>query len=435
MAIVFGTTLRPENQPAADVAALLAKRLNVTLRLVHVSEDPRAPVVLGTDEEHILGPVRSTLNQEAARLHALAGIVVHPHLAAGAVVTALLSVAQWELAAALIVGSSPGSSRSLLGDTAERVSRKSLVPVITLREPERLSAWLRGERTLRVLVGADVGRAATAARTFGALLGKLGACEIEVVTVVSPREIHAHLGLPPPADDHVLAQEAEAALVRDLARSAPSDERATALRVLPARGGADAHLVSLADKGNFDIVIVGQRRHSILEQLWYSSVARGVLRSAPVSVACVPPPIDAPRPSFRPPRVVVVGTDFTEVGDRALIQAAGIASEGGTIHLAHVMGPPSALADVQKLREQAWYALTKLSACDAAGRPATLERHILEGNPADQLLTLATRVTADLIVLGARSHSPLARAVLGSVAQSIAERATMPVLLVPRVAT
>lgn len=435
MAIVFGTTLHPENQPSADAAAWLAKRLNVPLRLVHVCEDPRAPVVLGTDEEPILGPVRTSLSQEAERLHALSGAVVRPHLAAGAVVNALLSVAQWELATALLLGSSPTPSHNLLGDTAERCSRKSMVPVMTLREPERLAAWLRGERALRVLVGADLGRAAAAARAFGALLAKLGDCELEVVLVVSPREVHAQMGLPPPPDEHTLAQEAEAALLRDLARSAPAGEQAVVLRALPARGSADAHLAALADTGNFDMVVIGQRRHSILEQLWYGSVSRGVLRAAPVSVACVPPPMDTPEPGFRPPRVVVVGTDFTEAGDRALAQAAGIATEGGTVHLAHILPPPSAVSGARKAREQAWYELGKLSACDASGRPATLERHLLEGDPAEQILSLAERVGADLIVLGARSHATLTRALLGSVAQTITERAGVPVLLVPRAAT
>jgi nucleotide-binding universal stress UspA family protein len=81
--IVFGTTLTPACQPLADVAALLAKRLNAPLRIVHVSEDPRAPIVLGTDEEHILGRVRAELDEEAERLRTSTGADVHVHLAAG----------------------------------------------------------------------------------------------------------------------------------------------------------------------------------------------------------------------------------------------------------------------------------------------------------------------------------------------------------------
>jgi nucleotide-binding universal stress UspA family protein len=89
---------------------------------------------------------------------------------------------------------------------------------------------------------------------------------------------------------------------------------------------------------------------------------------------------------------VLVATDFTEAGDRAVVQAFGVV------------------------------------AVDRSGR---LERHVLEGAPADQLLALADRIGADLIVLGARSHSAVTRVLLGSVAQAVSERAKVPVLLVP----
>lgn len=427
-AIVFGSTLRPDCRPLAEVAALLARRMNAQLRLVHVSEDPRAPIVLGTDEEHLLGPVRATLNEEADRLRSLTSAEVHVHLAAGGVVDALVSVAEFELARALVLGGE--SKRTLLGATAERASRRSAVPVVTLRDPDRLLAWLRKERPLRVLVGADLGRAAEAARVFAAALGSLGPTEREVVMVVSPTEVHERLGLPALASAHALAAEAEEILLRELSRAAPPAEDGAALRVVAGRGSADAHLVGLADQGNFDLVVVGQRRQSILEQLWYGSVARGVLRASPVSVACIPPEVAAPRPPFRAPRVVLVGADFTEVSDVALVQAMGLVAEGGTVHVAHVIPAASSGVDARNAREQAWYALSKLVG-EGPEREASLERHILEGSPAEQLLALSDRVGADLIVLGVGNRSAVSRTLLGSVAQSVAERATVSVLLVP----
>jgi len=430
--IVFGTTLTPACQPLADVAALLARRLNAPLRLVHVSEDPRAPIVLGTDEEHILGRVRAELDEEAERLRTSTGVDVHVHLAAGNVVDALVSVARFEMATALLLGDSSTGGRAFLGTTAERAARQSTVPALTLRAPGRLLSWLRGERPLRVLVGADLGRASEAARVFASTMGAVGPIEVEVVLVASPAEVHERLGLRPPENEHRLSTEAEEALVRDLGRMAPPGETTVKLRVHAARGSADAHLASLADQGDFDLVVVGQRRHSLIEQLWYGSVARGVLRSAPVSVACVPPTTAVSRPLFREPRTVLVATDFTEVGDRAVAQAFGVVAEQGTVHLAHVI-PVAAPTDVEarQNREQAWYALSRLTATEDTNRSGRLERHVLEGAPADQLLALTDRIGADLIILGARSHAVVTRALLGSVAQAVSERAKVPVLLVP----
>lgn len=430
--IVFGTTLEPDCQPLADVAGLFAKRSNASLRLVHVTEDPRAPFVLGTDEEHLLGPVRARLSAEGERLRGATGADVHVHLAAGDVVDALVAVARFEMATALLVGGGTTAGRALLGSTAERVARQSRVPSLTLRAPHRLLSWLRGERPLRVLVGADLGRAAEAARAFAGALGGLGPIHIEVVLVASPPEVHERLGLPPAASDHELASEAEAALLRDLQRAAPPSEAAGELRVLAARGSADAHLASLADQADVDLVVVGQRRQSLIEQLWYGSVARGVLRAAPVSVACVPPAPAVPSVVFRQPRVVLAATDFTEAGEHAVAHALGVVAEQGAVHIAYVMpAPASTEVEARQLREEAWYALARVPNTADGQHSIRVMREVLQGSPADQLLALADRIGAELIVLGARGRSAVARALLGSVAQAVSERAKVPVLLVP----
>lgn len=429
--IVFGTTLEPQGQLLGDVAALLAKRLGAPLRLVHVSEDPRAPIVLGTNEEQILGPVRSTLEAEAERLRKTTGADVQVRLAAGSVVDELVSVARFELSTALVVGDSSADGRALLGTTAERIARQSTVPALTLRAPGRLLSWLRGERPLRVLVGADLGRASAAARQFAQTLAAAGPVDIGVVLIASPSEVHQRLGLRPPTDEQTLANEAEEALLRELGRCAPSTERA-ALRVVAAQGSADAHLASLAERGDFDVVLVGQRRHSLLEQLWYGSVGRGVLRSAPVSVACVPPSVQPSPPSFREPRSVLVATDFSEAADHAVVQALGLVVERGTVHLAHVVTVPAATeVEARQHREKAWHALSRVASDHPGDGSWRLERHVLDGTPADQLLALSDRVGADLIVLGAGSRSAVTRVLLGSVAQAVSERARVPVLLVP----
>jgi len=432
MSIVCGTKLSPESEGFAEVAGLFARRLGVPLRLVHVCEDPRAPVVLGTDEESILGPLREALSRESERLSTVLGIEVQPHLASGAVVEALVSVAEWELAELLLVGESSASSRNPLGGLSERIAAKSPVPVIALRDAGRIGAWLRGNRALRVLVGADHGRAAQAARSFAAGLGRCGPCEVEVVRVASPREEHLRLGFEPPLSEHALSEEANDALLRELARMAPPDEQQAAVRVLAARGSADAHLTALADQGDFDLVVVGQRGRSFIERLWAGSVARGVLHAAPVSVACVPVGPGPDTAAFRPPRIVVAGVDFSESDARVLAQALGLTAEGGVVHLAHVL-VPGVTAEATTAREQAWYRLSKLVDVDGDGSDIrrAVETHILEGVAAEQLLALAARVGADLIVLGVRSRLALGRALLGSVARETSEGARVPVLLVP----
>lgn len=428
MAVVFGTTLRADGQVFALVAARLAERMDMPLRLVHVSEDARAPLVLGTDQEFVLGSVRDDLREQAEELHRETGAEVRPHLASGPVAGALSSLSEFELATVLLVGS---SSRKLR-DTADRLSRSSRVPLMVLRDPVRLSAWLQGTRTLRVLVGADFGRAAEAARAFAAKLAALGPAETEIMYVASPEDTYARLKLDPSTDVDGLSSDVEATLLRELSSAAPEEEPSAALRVQAGRGRADAHLVARADEGRFDLVVVGRRRRSIMSQGRRDSIARGVLLASPVSVACVPIPIGDTDAWFRPPRVVVVGVELAEIDSRSVAYAIGYAEPGATIHLVHVLEPSDARTDVQEARDTAWYQLSKLAVDDDSEEGSlSFETHVVEGRPAEQLLAFAQRVGADLLVLGRPSRSSIGRALLGSTSGPVIRNAHLPVVMIP----
>jgi len=58
--------------------------------------------------------------------------------------------------------------------------------------------------------------------------------------------------------------------------------------------------------------------------------------------------------------------------------------------------------------------------------------HLATAGPglADTLLGLVDKVDADLLVIGARRRSPVGKAILGSVAQTVILRASIPVLVV-----
>ncbi|HVS64905.1 MAG TPA: universal stress protein [Thermoanaerobaculia bacterium] len=433
MTVVFGTTLRPDGEVLGTVAGAMAHRLGDPLRLVHVAEDPRAPIVLGTDDEYILGSVRTDLQREEKRIESVTGATVHAHLAAGSTAEALASIGEWALATVLIVGAGVRPSKNPLGGVVERVARRSRVPVLMLRNPARFSSWLSGAQRLRVLVGADLGLAARAARAFAAHLGTIGDCDVEVMWVASPQEAHERLGLGPPVDPHALSAEAEEALMRELKRSAPREERSATLRVLPGRGTADAHLVARADRGGFDLVVVGQRRRSTLEQIWYGSVARGVLRAAPTSVACVPPSLGDERLPLESPRVVVLCTDLTETANCGIARALAIVASGGTVHLAHVVEPSLSAPEsaAAELRDRAWRRLYGTIEEERPERQISLECHVLQGDPAIQLNALCERLGADLVILERRRSQPGTRVRLGPLARTLLETSRVPVLVVP----
>ncbi|MBL9122774.1 MAG: universal stress protein, partial [Planctomycetaceae bacterium] len=55
---------------------------------------------------------------------------------------------------------------------------------------------------------------------------------------------------------------------------------------------------------------------------------------------------------------------------------------------------------------------------------------LLSGDPAEELLGLATAESVDLIVMGTHGHTALAKLLLGSVAEAIVNRAACPVITV-----
>lgn len=63
-------------------------------------------------------------------------------------------------------------------------------------------------------------------------------------------------------------------------------------------------------------------------------------------------------------------------------------------------------------------------------RGHTVEKIIIEGRPAAQILALANRYRTDLIVLGSRRLGPFERYALGSVSSKVARHATCSVLVV-----
>ncbi|MFW6066979.1 MAG: universal stress protein [Myxococcota bacterium] len=427
MTVIFGTTLEPESERLAAVAAHLAAKLGEPLRLVHVSQDLRAPLVLGTDQEPLLGSVRRDLERQAAKLQRDTAAQVRPHLAAGPIVDALASLAELELATVVVVGASTWGVRH----TDQRLSQASPVPALALREPERLAAWLRGERPLRVLVGADAGSAATAARAFAARLTAAGPVQVEVLHVAETAQTHARLGLAAPEREGAFSPEAEAALMRELSKAAPTEERGATVRLLAARGRPNAHLVAHAAREDMDLVIVGRRRPSVFRRLWQGSVAHEVLRDAPVSVATVPPPIEAVEARYQPPRAVVVGVEQGDPDAHTLRHALGYAEQGATVHVAHVIEAASPDEDRRQRAEAALGRLLRRAERDADARSLDLRAHVLEGRPADQLLALSERAGADLVVLGSRSRSAVGGALMGSVAQELVRSCSVPVLLVP----
>ncbi|MCA9580705.1 MAG: universal stress protein [Myxococcales bacterium] len=142
---------------------------------------------------------------------------------------------------------------------------------------------------------------------------------------------------------------------------------------------------------------------------------------------------------------LVVGLDFSPVGERALREAVRMAAtrEGAVLHVVHVIDEvdlmnaegstllerqndllellPKVLGEhLRQVRDQEGIELGE-------GRFAI---HIRNGEPGAAVLQVCTDVDADLVIVGTHGRKGLERLVLGSVAEEIVRKARCPVTVI-----
>lgn len=141
---------------------------------------------------------------------------------------------------------------------------------------------------------------------------------------------------------------------------------------------------------------------------------------------------------------ILVGTDLSEGADAVFRVAHDLAHRSGAqmtiVHVADLLGyeevrqeTPIGLDDyIAKLRLAIRVAFERAVGEHASAGPVRVEVIMKAHSVPRELLELARREQADLIVLGTHGRTGLARAVLGSVAEEVLRHADIPVLVVPR---
>jgi nucleotide-binding universal stress UspA family protein len=152
----------------------------------------------------------------------------------------------------------------------------------------------------------------------------------------------------------------------------------------------------------------------------------------------------APLPTL-PGYRVVVGLDFSAVGDRAVLEGLKICSHHphadlhvitvGAASLSGVImpGPVPGVCTEVEARERTRARVGQLSDRFFAGRAcAGLDKiavYFTVGSPAERILALASALDADMIVLGTHRRRGVERVLLGSVAEAVVRRAPCGVLV------
>jgi nucleotide-binding universal stress UspA family protein len=140
-------------------------------------------------------------------------------------------------------------------------------------------------------------------------------------------------------------------------------------------------------------------------------------------------------------RRILHASDFSPASRRAFDAAVGLAkANGAALTLVHVLEPAIPWVEVDYASPRAYKLVTSARAAATKQLGALVRKakeagvqstgRLVDGNPRDAIPRAATRMHADLVVVGTHGRTGLNKLLLGSVAERVVATVPCPVLTV-----
>ncbi len=199
-------------------------------------------------------------------------------------------------------------------------------------------------------------------------------------------------------------------------------------------GRPAASIQAYAVRQDVDLIIMASRHHNLVTRTMLSTLTEDVVRTATCPVLTVPPDVKMPR-WLGSVRTILVPIDLDDTATATLAYARDLAMRlDAALRVVHVVAPP--------WERQLTYLPPAAVVNEVERLTGTIPEHTLTdanadwdvqstiriGDPGDRIMTCATELGADLIVMATHGRHTLARLVLGSVAQKVMRHAPCPVL-------
>ena len=137
---------------------------------------------------------------------------------------------------------------------------------------------------------------------------------------------------------------------------------------------------------------------------------------------------------------ILVPVDNSETSRHALTHAIELATAvDATVHVLHVMSvSESSKVDIQRIEQGHLYTdlrdageeLIESLLVPANDEAVPITRHVMVGRPDKQILKYIHTESPDLVIMGSRGKTGLGRFIVGSVAENVARRSSVPVQLI-----
>lgn len=185
-----------------------------------------------------------------------------------------------------------------------------------------------------------------------------------------------------------------------------------------ARRGPEPHeeIVDEARERHSDLIVIRRRgKRGFLANLLLGEMVSRVVAHAPCSVLIVP------RAAQMWQQRVLVAAEPGAQGQRLVELAGAVAAECRL--------PVSVVSVAEPARAAEAQAFVQGQVAGLQQRGLSADGRVLAGKPYEQILQAGRDMGADLIVIGSRGDVPLARALVGGVAQKVIGLAEHPVLV------
>lgn len=290
MKILCGTDFSEPAKGAAEVAACIATKNKLPLKLVHCVADWLAPAEYPVG--HALDAVgQELLDAEADRVCA-PGQRVETKILHGSASHHLISEGNSGTALVVLGATGKGTAgRLLVGSVAEHVAESVIAPTLVVREAEPLLQWLQNGRELKVLCASDISESESALSSTIAKLLLLGPLNLECAHFVEMNAVmmqSAAWAIEEP--DLATPTNEEIAAIQEKVKQRFCDAVGVEPRVVhasPSLGNPAYDLVDLAHKTKADLVVVGSHHKHGFQRLKHPSFSRRVLAHARTNVLCV----------------------------------------------------------------------------------------------------------------------------------------------------
>ncbi len=251
-------------------------------------------------------------------------------------------------------------------------------------------------------------------------LSRIGIDRIHLVTVVPS---NVHLGMP--------GIDFEKRRRRSLGRYRSTIESAGfAVDTHVVRGTPHRRINGIAGSVDADVILVGSRGKSPLENRVIGSTARNLARTTvvPLLVDRIERGVNKPETVRRHLfKRILYATDFSENAERAFNALSYLRHATKEVTLVHVQSPKDDTAGMDRDPETELASLAEQ--IDSWGLNTRIA--VRTGDPAAEILAAEEKYNPSTLLVGSRGRSRLRRLLLGSVSEDIVANATANVFLVP----